>query len=102
MRINYARINTNNIVLIVEINLQKFLNITKIIRAFNKKILTNIVFEKFFANIFDIIIFKNNLKKFFANVFVTLFFNFSIENIFIIVFNVDFNKNVDIDYNFRD
>ena len=82
--------------------MQKFLNITKIIRAFSKKLLTNVVFEKFFVNVFDIVVFKNDLKKNFANVFVTLFFNFLIENIFIIVFNVDFNKNVDIDYDFCD
>ena len=102
MRINYTCINKSNIVLIVKINLQKLLNITKIIRAFNKKLLTNVVFKKFFTNIFDIVVFKNDLKKNFANVFVTLFFNFLIENIFIIVFNVDFNKNVDIDYDFCD
>ena len=101
MRVDCARINKNNIILIVEINLQKFLNITKIIRAFNKKFLTNVVFEKFFTNAFDIVVFKNDLKKFFANVFVTSFFNFLVENIFIIVFNVDFNKNVDIDHDFR-
>ena len=106
MRIDYARINKNNIVLIVEINLLKFSNITIIIRVFNKKFLTNVVvfkndFEKSFANVFDIAVFKNDLKKFFANVFVTLIFDFSIKNIFIIAFNVDFNKNVNIDYDFR-
>ena len=86
-------------------NLQKYLNITKVIRVFTKKLLTNVAvfkndFEKFFVNAFDIAVFKNDSKKFFANVSVTSIFNFLIENIFIIVFNVNFNKNVDIDYDF--
>ena len=107
LRINYARINKNNIALIVKINLQKSLNITKITCAFNKKLLTNVAvfkndLEKFFANVFDIAVFKNDFEKFFANAFVTSIFDFSIEDIFIIVFNVDFNKNVNIDYDFRD
>ena len=82
--------------LLVEINLQKTFNIIMIIRVFNKKFLTKIfVFQndlkKFFANAF------NNSKKFFANVFVDL-----VENVCIIVFNVNFNKNVEIDQKFRD
>ena len=107
LRVDCARINKNNITLIVETNLQKPLNTTKTIRVFNKKLLTNTAafkndFKKFFVNVFNIVVFTNDLKKSFANALVTSTFDFSIENVFIIAFNVDFNKNVDINHDFRD
>ena len=62
--------------------LRKFFNIIIVIRVFNKR--------KSFANTFVV----DNQKVFVVKK--------SFANVFIVIFDVDYNKNVDIDYKFRD
>ena len=99
--------NKNITILIIEIDLQKIFSINEIdlqktfniiiTRIFNKKLLTNINFEKNLKKFF-----VNDIKKSFANAFIFVNNNNNFfANVFIIAFNVDFNKNVEIDYNFR-
>ena len=85
-----------NINVIIRNSIKKLLTISKS-NEFTNSFITQ---SKIEIIDFDSII-VSETSKFFTNVYFDFFKKIEIASIFIIVSNVDFNKNVNIDHNFR-